>query len=382
MSVYCSAPWAGITVREDGLVRTCCVGQKVIANLNEQPVETIEQSPVLRSIRDQMISGQADPENCRICIDQEQQAGAASLRSYYRKYYSEIDADRITPSVIDIRWNNTCNLGCVYCNPRFSSTWADRMEVKNLRPVKDYQDDLLEWILQRVEHVREIQLVGGEPLLMKQNYRLLANLPQNCKISIITNLSYDLESLPCFGNLLDRPPGHVIWNISAENIGNKFEYVRTGASWKQFQINLESLVRNFPETQSINMVYNLLSAMDLPETVAHYMDLGIKKFVLQPLIGQPGMNIFLMPQSIRDSARDQFEIAMDYHRSQIHPEDRDFYPVVLENEIRSQLNQTVTGEIITKKEFQECVALMDRWNNNKFSDLWPDLAEKLDRCLI
>lgn len=382
MSVYCSAPWTGITVREDGLVRTCCVGGRVIADLNEQSTDLIESSPTLHSIRAQMLSGQPDTENCKVCLDQEKQAGAASLRSYYKKYYSNIDQSRITPSVIDVRWNNTCNLGCVYCTPRFSSTWADRLEIKNLRPVKSYQDELLEWILQRVEHVREIQLVGGEPLLMKQNYRLLSSLPQDCKISILTNLSYDLESLPCLPNLLRRPPGNVIWNISAENIDEKFEYVRSGADWQKFQSNLRFLTKHFPETQSINMVYNLLSAMDLPETMAYYMDLGIKKFVLQPVIGQPGMNVFLMPQAIRDLAREKFKIAMDYHKSQIHPEDLEFYPVVLENEIRTQLDLPMSENPVTREIFQACIRQADQWNQRKFADLWPDLNAILDSTLI
>jgi hypothetical protein len=34
MTVYCTAPFNGITVRENGDVKTCCVAGVVIGNLN------------------------------------------------------------------------------------------------------------------------------------------------------------------------------------------------------------------------------------------------------------------------------------------------------------------------------------------------------------
>jgi hypothetical protein len=72
-------------------------------------------------------------------------------------------------------------------------------------------------------------------MLMKQNYELIAKLPSSARISILTNLSYDLQRLPCIENLLARPRENTIWNISCENIGQQFEYVRSGAEWNKYK---------------------------------------------------------------------------------------------------------------------------------------------------
>jgi hypothetical protein len=57
--------------------------------------------------------------------------------------------------------------------------------VVNIRPVKSYQDDLLNFVLSKIDDVEEITLVGGETMLMKQNYQLFKHLPKKSKISII-----------------------------------------------------------------------------------------------------------------------------------------------------------------------------------------------------
>ena len=112
-------------------------------------------------------------------------------------------------------------------------------------------------------------LVGGEPMLMKQNHVLFQTLPDNCQISIITNLSYDLERLQCINDLLKRPRDKIIWNVSMENTGEQFEYVRNGGNWQQVEKNFKFLMKHWPTTVSINMVYSLFSALNLYQTIQH-----------------------------------------------------------------------------------------------------------------
>ena len=38
-SVYCTAPFNGLTIREDGHVRTCCNGSISLGNLNYESIE-------------------------------------------------------------------------------------------------------------------------------------------------------------------------------------------------------------------------------------------------------------------------------------------------------------------------------------------------------
>jgi len=377
-SVYCTAPFNGLTIREDGHVRTCCAGQTSLGNLNNGSIYDIEQSPILDKIKQNMLSNQHDYDNCKDCIDKENKNGLASLRQHYLKFYPAFDESNLTLKFIDIRWNNSCNLGCLYCSPTFSSVWANRLNVeKKLSPVRSYQDELLAWILERIDHVSEIMLVGGEPMLMKQNYALLSRLPQDCKISIITNLSYDLKNLPCWPDLLKRPRDNIAWNISLENIGKKFEYVRSGANWEQVEQNLLLLKQHWPETISLNMVHNLFSAFDLKETIEYFHSIGIKKFNLFPVGLNDQINLANFPRSLRVKSAQQLQQAKDRHLELLHIEDRDLYPFNGSDEIINSLLNNQTDAVITLETFENQINWYDQWGNHKFSDLWSDLNDSI-----
>jgi MoaA/NifB/PqqE/SkfB family radical SAM enzyme len=379
-NIYCTAPWNGLTIREDGQVKTCCVGYKVLGNLHTQTIQEIEKSAILSQIQQDMLSGNPNIKNCGHCIRQEKHAGHASSREYYIKYHPTVD-DQFRLRFLDIRWNNVCNLGCLYCSPTFSNTWADRLgtTVKN-SPVKDYQDDLLEWILERADHINELMLVGGEPLLMKQNYKLLERLPNNCQIGIITNLSYDLEKNPALPALLDRPHQKIHWNVSLENVGDKFEYVRSGANWEQVKKNFDLLLRHWPETVSINMVYSLFSAFDIVDTVQQLYALGIKKFNLFNINENDTIDVFNMPQEIKELALTQLEKVCEWHTNAIHPEDREFYRIDGADALIAQLKIN-TPSTISLEEFNSKTQWYDQWSVKKFANLWPEVNQLVQRNL-
>ena len=145
-NLYCTAPWNGITVRENGDVKTCCVGIEVLGNLNQNKIEDILKSSKLINIQNSLLNGDSDLKNCQGCKSSEQQNGLAALRQYYLKYYSNIQ-DTLQLRNLDIRWNNSCNLGCIYCTPMFSSTWQNRLNIQPSRTLNNYQDDLEKFIV-------------------------------------------------------------------------------------------------------------------------------------------------------------------------------------------------------------------------------------------
>jgi organic radical activating enzyme len=367
--VYCTAPWNGLTIREDGHVRTCCNGQVSLGNLNTTSMQAIEQSPVLMALREQMSNGKPNQENCQLCINAEANGGD-SLKQYYNRTYPNVDG--LSLRFIDIRWNNTCNLACQYCDPQFSSTWSDRLNTTKIKPVKEYQDELLAWMLARADQVQEIMLVGGEPMLMKQNYALLRQLPTDARISIITNLSYDITTLPCLADLTRRPPENVIWNISLENTGAKFEYVRNGARWSQIEKNIKFINQTWPENASLNMVYSMFNAFDIDCDIVKFHNMGIKKFNLFNILNNQEMNVFNMPKPIQAMARVHLERAIANHRNQLHAEDQDLYPMHGADQLLATLGQT--DGAVTQTEFNAKLQTYDQWTDRTFESLWSNVV--------
>lgn len=379
---YCTAPWNGITIREDGKVRTCCAGSKVLLDLNTGSIDDLEQSPVLKEIQRTMLSGQPDEKNCSNCIQQEKISGYDSLRNHYNTYFPDFDLQQVRLKMVDLRWNNLCNLSCMYCQPSFSSVWADKLGMTKITPVKTYQDQLLSWILTKSHDLKHIMLVGGEPLLMKQNYQLLKHLPDDCQIDIITNMSYDLQSLPCLDDLLRRPADRIIWNVSVENVGAQFEYVRQGAKWTQFCKNIEFLLDHWPHTVSLNMVYSMFSAFDLLDTFKIFHGMGVKKFSFLPLALNRAMNVYLMPATIKSHALLCFEQAVQYHNHSIDVADLDKFRLHGTDPMIAKLKSTADSQhCVSRTEFHKQITWYDQWSTTKFKDLWPGVIDLVDQHL-
>ena len=379
--LFCTAPWVGITVREDGHVRTCCIGKTSLGNLNQNSIVEILQSHPLKQIQQRMLSGEPDLDNCRTCIDSQNRNGLTPIQEHYNKFYPEIIKDQIELKFLDIRWNNLCNLGCMYCDPMFSSVWQDRQKIKRASVVKDYQDELLDWILEKSHQIKEILLVGGEPMLMKQNYALINQLSDECRISVITNLSYNLPELPCTPKLLNRPRSNTVWNVSLDNTGMQFEYVRNGGNWSQIEKNLKYLNQHWSGLISINYVYSMFSAFSIVETIQTLNELGIKKINLLPIASNHTMNLFNMPAPIRQLAAEQIKLAQQWHFNNLHPEDKDLYPLQGTDAILEHLEASVKATPITSKMFFDKINWYDQYNQQKFKDLWPNVIDLVEKYL-
>ena len=375
--VYCTAPWQGVTIMEDGNVKTCCEGSTSLGNLNDSSIEKIMQSDSLYKIKEDLQQNIFN-HNCTQCANHESNGNYANTRQYYLKYHPIASTYKNNLSVVDIRWNNKCNISCQYCGPGASSTWEEKLKIVKSSTNKPYQDNLLEWVVNQSADLKEILLAGGEPMLMKQNYKLFKIAPDNCRFSIVTNCSYDLASLPCIPDLLKRPANNIIWTISAENTHDQFEYVRQGAKWDQLVKNIEFLVEHWPNTIGLNMVYSIFSATQLDQTYKTFSDLGVHKATLLYLAENRHLAIDCMPQAIRDVCKHTLDQLIDFHHTRFGI-DKDFYPINGINQIRSGLALPAGNDIITKKEFYQRIQWHDLWSEKKFRDLWPnviDLAEK------
>ena len=311
-------------------------------------------------------------DNCETCYNLEKHSGTATLRNHFNLHYPEIDKGL---QFLEVRWSNLCNLTCVYCGSTQSSSWEDKLNPHKVKTIRNsYDIELEEWILSKSEQIHELILVGGEPLLMKQNFALLQKISDSARLLIITNLSYNLINNPCAELLFKRPVDNTLWNISVENYGDKFEYIRTGAKWTQFENNLKLLVERAPNTVNLLMVYGIFSALNLLDTVKMYHSLGVKKIQINMLGGNPALDLFNFPSSIIKIARDQLQQVLEWQK-ETYSIDYDLYKCYDIEPILTKLNEIIYNNshvIISKSKFIEEIEKYDRWTKRKFSDLWTD----------
>lgn len=267
---FCAAPWRGLHINPRGDVKTCCAGNpNMLGNLNSNAIGEILNSKTMVEIRQSIAQGQAH-SYCENCVKAER-FGADSERQWHNNVNPNFDfANAGTqyhyPVIVDVRWNTTCNLSCNYCGESCSSKWASIKGIAVKSGARPYYDSVCDFIEQHYEHIHEVALVGGEPLLLPENDRLLDVIPKTAIVTLITNLSVDFNSNRIFKKLEKREK--VGWSMSFDNIGSRLEYVRHGADWDQLRTNfltVKSLMKSQGHWGGIHAVYNIYNATRLCE---------------------------------------------------------------------------------------------------------------------
>ncbi len=367
---YCAAPWRGLHINFRGDVKTCCAGDpNMLGDLNHHSLEDIIHSDKLQEIRSSISNGVLHPEYCYNCIQAER--NGSSERDWHNNVSPEFDATLATtkehvPTLIDVRWNITCNLSCNYCGPYCSSKWASLKKEFVDNGVKSYHKQVVDYIIQHKDHVREVALVGGEPLLLKENIALLQALPQDCLVTVITNMSVDFDNNPVVDLLKQR--SNVGWSMSFDNVGARFEYVRHGGKFELLDKNVATVASWMKERghhggiHSVYNLYNCTRVVELSE-YAHKYGLNILwQTLYQPEILDPARH----NNRVKDLALEQIESYKQQWGD--HP----FF-----NQASQGYTTIATDSDIGKKFWAHTNSIENLYHQDqkgKFVELWPELS--------
>ena len=375
MTNRCNSPWTGIFIETDGKVKSCCAGAYYWGNLHDTSIEEIVNGDLAQKIRQEIINDEPS-SYCLGCRRDEDRTGY-SLRSYYDQFTVSqeqlTDAKAFVPRNLDIRWNALCNLNCVYCNEFSSTKWQKIKGFPIELTERAYYDSLLEYIEQHNQYIEILMLVGGEPLLPRQNTRLLKAIPDHIAIDVITNLSLDLDTNPVYKQLTNKT--NVGWKISCETIGQRFEYVRHGAKWDRFVNNLTT-IKNLPGNSiTLLPVYCIYSAINLVELYEFVNEMDIQ-IHWQNLWGPDDQNVANFSPRVRELAIAEIDraLALPY----IDKFDRGMNRTFLET-MRGQLLSISTETNCNQQFLTWCTKYEVDYADDipEFADLWTDLYKAI-----
>lgn len=370
---YCAAPWRGLHINFRGDVKTCCAGDpNMLGNLANQSIDQILQSPKIQEIRASLQQGQLHPEYCSNCIQAERYG--RSERHWHNDVNQDFDISQASltehqPSIVDIRWNTTCNLSCNYCGPSCSSQWAGIMKIAHTRGVKPYYEQVCDYIEQHQQSVKEVALVGGEPLLLKENERLLDVIPEDCIVTLITNMNVDFETNAIVKKLVTRK--RVGWSMSFENVTGRFEYVRSGGNWYLTNRNIQTVMRYMRELGhwgGIHAVYNIYCCTHLCE-LREYANAWGASILWQTLYQPDYLDPTLHSKYIRSLAL--AEIDLYKKRYGFTEQEQQFFTAVQQN---LQVTRPDDPEIAKKfkQHISEIETKYHKQDFGRFKLLWPE----------
>ena len=374
---YCAAPWRGLHINFRGDVKTCCAGDpNMLGDLNNKSLREIIHSTKMQEIRASIKQGDLHPEYCYNCIQAER--NGSSERDWHNSVNPEFDAQAAEltehkPTLIDVRWNITCNLSCNYCGPYCSSKWAGLKKEYVDNGVKPYHTQVIDYMMTNSGDIREVALVGGEPLLLKENATLLALLPKDRLVTIITNMSVDFDENPVAKQLFER--SNVGWSMSFENVGPRFEYVRHGGNWQQLEKNLAwvtFLMQHRGHHGGIHAVYNIYTCTRLTEIMRFARSKGVS-IMWQTLYQPEYLDPLRHNSTIRELALQEIQKAQSQFN--LNGQENWFF-----NNVKASLENKISGETLTQEFVQHIEDIETQYHpdqKGKFAELWPEIAQAL-----
>lgn len=297
---FCPLPWTGFYYQMDGEVKNCTQSYESIGNIKQKEIEDITMSDKNMSIRQGMLHD-TKPKSCAGCYKVEQGlnklSGVMSSRLYYLAQLKNVSLDtyeldhEFDLRHVDLRWQNTCNLACVYCGPLASSRWERELGVTSNKPDTERYAHMKSYVFQNAHKLVNIYLAGGEPLLMTENEELL-DILLSCNPSVEIRVNTNLSNIDTkVFDLLKKFP-NVHWTLSVETMEKEFEYIRFGARWNDFIRNID-VISELKHKITFNMLWFVLNPFSLFDTVDFFINKGFgpNSFALSPILGPSQLDI-------------------------------------------------------------------------------------------
>jgi MoaA/NifB/PqqE/SkfB family radical SAM enzyme len=239
--------------------------------------------------RAQMLAGKWPKQGCNYCQDIEQARGQSdritNLNFPGIHAPPELDTNpfaiNVTPRILEVYFDNTCNLKCLYCGPHFSSLW-DAENIKFGGPafnkstnIESNKQKIFNWLKINGHQLTVFNILGGEPLYQRELEQCLDIFDQHpapeLKLQIFTNLNCKLSHLQKIVQQVQQ--------LIDQNKLREFEITASLDCWGapqeyvRYPLNLQNWEKNFEYLISQDWINLIISSTVTPLTVKTLPDL-------------------------------------------------------------------------------------------------------------
>lgn len=273
---FCTLAWTGLSISPSGAVTPCCLFEEPIKSgekacrIYQDEVPTFYNNSFMRDIRKKMFN--AEPvSGCRQCYENEKYGGI-SLRVRSNRDVSAVKDEysldeKEVPQLVDLKLNNKCNLKCRMCQPRdshqiyneFSNILNEDPEFRffqnanltdpelniDIKNIPNWEDDpdFYEKLKELLPSIKKLSLVGGEPLILEQLYKLLDLIideghADHIFLTITTNLmTLRKDRIKDYFQNFDK----VMILVSLDAIGHELNYIRYPSDFNKIDANFRDI---------------------------------------------------------------------------------------------------------------------------------------------
>lgn len=274
-----------------GFSRTC--HRTAETELTSENFNNFHNAEIVIEDRKQMLQGLWPEQSCSYCKNIEEYGGTSDRLRQINipnlvppELIEDPNAIVVSPTILEVFFNNTCNLGCLYCSPylssvingenkKFGSFTKGNVDLKAIEiHHKDLTPYFWQWFPEGFPKLKRFGALGGEPFYQKEFEQLLDMIEQypnpDCELYIVSNLMTDTNRLNMFIQrfkklLLTKKLKRIDITCSIDCWGPQQEYVRWGLKLEQWQQNFETLLQNKWLYISINQTISGLTIKTMPD---------------------------------------------------------------------------------------------------------------------
>ena len=423
---FCAAKWYNATIWLGSGQTTSChhpPAHAIDATAIAANPRLLHNTAQKKADRAQMLAG-TRPQGCEYCWKIEDMAEstgtpAVSDRVYKSRIYpiqalhdagsqgAHTDVDLRT---LEIAFDRTCQFACSYCNPAFSSTWAndikkhgayqdlhsdgrghfthahDSAQLYTINETNPYIDAFFRWWETDLHRtLQELRITGGEPLMSAHTWRLIDWFKTNAhksstRLAINSNLgeAVDLDRLLTSTQHMD-----IDLYTSCEAVGLSAEYIRSGLVWDSWANTVERLLES-RQFRCIHVMATInalcLTTLDsLLECIINWrLEYGADSvsFTLNILRFPSFQSPLVLPDSIRTHYSQVLRDWAAAHTDQLLEHERNHLQRLVDylDVVRTPHSESFELETLTK-DFRSFYTQYDARRGLNFSTAFPELAE-------
>jgi organic radical activating enzyme len=296
-SPACQLKWTWSTIRlYEGTTSSCHRTSK--CNIDVDNFDTFHNTDAKVKDRQKMLSGEWPGRGCEYCKNIED-VGGKSDRLHHSsipnlspiELETDLTATIVTPKIIEVYFDNTCNLQCVYCwdgfsskiqaeNKKFGKFESEGVVLDNyatkVPDINALTDKFFEWLSKHHNGIKQFHFLGGEPFYQRQFDRLLDFFDDhpspNLEFTIVSNLTVPQERIQSYiqrikGMIGKKKLRRLDIMASLDCFGPEQEYVRHGVNLQQWKDNFEYLAKQRWVYLNFNQTHTGLTLKTAPELI-------------------------------------------------------------------------------------------------------------------
>lgn len=295
---FCMFPWLHLYASPRGDVYPCCTTTQCdsLGNAKEHTLKEIFNSDKTKQLRLNMLNG-IESDICKSCYKLEENS-PDSYRNYSKVFFNQHFDDLVSKTnsdgsldefkmrMIDIRFSNICNFKCRTCGSDCSSQFA--AEEKELGRhdfiilhVDDRKGNVLEEVIEHLDHTDMIYFAGGEPLVTDEHYILLEELIKRNRTDVKLRYNTNASNIKFKNRDLTELWSHFDYievACSIDHYGERAELIRHGTDWGAVENNLLQFRKM---DQVIFSISTVLSIFNYP-TLHQFYNYLIEKNIILP----------------------------------------------------------------------------------------------------